>query len=270
MKLTVEDLSFAYRKTPVLRNVSLELEQGHVLCVLGPNGVGKSTLFRCVLGLQKGCHGRILLDGDRVEHLAPRELARRIAYIPQFSAPAFRYSVLDTVLMGTTSQLGPLAAPGDAQNQAALDALAHLGIAHLKDRTAGTLSGGERQLVLIARALAQNAPLLVMDEPTASLDLGNAIRVMEMVHTLAHEGYGIMLSTHDPNQALRYGTHALVLGDGTVQSFGPPETTITAEVLSQIYGIPMEIVSLSTGGPPHQFCVPADQISTVTSERNLV
>ncbi len=258
MKLTVEHLSFSYRKTPVLQNISFELEQGHALCVLGPNGVGKSTLFRCVLGLQSGCQGRILLDGDSVEHLAPRELARRMAYIPQFSAPVFRYSVLDTVLMGTTSQLGALSSPGEAQQRAALDALDHLGIAHLKDRTVGTLSGGERQLVLIARALAQNAPLLVMDEPTASLDLGNAIHVMEMVDALAREGYGIMLSTHDPNQALRYGTHALVLGEGTVQSFGPPESAITAEVLSRVYGLPMTIASVPTGGAPLRICIPAD------------
>ena len=256
MTLTVQNLSFSYHKAPVLKGVSFSLEQGQVLSVLGPNGVGKSTLFRCVLGLQKGYRGRILLDGEEASGLKPKEFASRIAYIPQFSSPVFQYSVFHTVLMGTTSHLGVLSSPGPEQEEAAMHALALLGITHLKDRSARTLSGGERQLVLIARALAQNSPLLVMDEPTASLDYGNAIRVMEMVEALAQKGYGIMLSTHDPDQALRYGSHALVLREGEVQSFGPPETSVTGEILSRTYGVPIDIVLLSAGGKEQRVCVP--------------
>ncbi len=269
MILTADHLSFSYHKTPVLRDVSFSLSQGQVLCVLGPNGVGKSTLFRCILGLQKGFGGQAALDGADVRQLSPRELARRIAYIPQFSAPVFRYTVLDTVLMGTTAQLNLLSSPGEAQERAALAALDRLGIAHLKDRTAETLSGGERQLVLIARAMAQNTPLLVMDEPTASLDYGNAIRVMEIVRSLASDGYGIMLSTHDPDQVLRSATHALILSDGCVRSFGPPETAVTAEVLSQVYGTPIQIASLPVGGTLQQVCVPAGQTHIPNTERKF-
>lgn len=257
MKLTVDKLSFAYKKKTVLDEVSLSLDQGQVLCVLGPNGVGKSTLFRCILGFLHSYSGSAALDGDEVRRLTPREMARRIAYIPQFSAPIFQYSVLHTVLMGTTSQISSLGMPDKEQEAAAMASLERLGIAHLKDRTADTLSGGERQLVLIARALAQNSPLLVMDEPTASLDYGNAIRVMEMVASLAEEGYGVILSTHDPDQVLRYGTHALVLGRGKVRSFGTPEEAVREELLSEVYGVPIHIASLTVDGTRHRVCVPA-------------
>ena len=260
MILTVENVSCAYRQREVLHEVSFSLAQGQVLCVLGPNGVGKSTLFRCVLGLKKPSGGRIRIDDTEIQRLSPREMARRIAYIPQFSEPAFRYTVLDLVLMGTTAGLKILASPGEKERKAAYEALDRLGIAYLADRTADTLSGGERQMVLIARALAQKTPLLVMDEPTASLDYGNGVRVMEMVCSLAEDGYGIMLSTHDPDQVLRYGSQALVLGAGRVRSFGPPETALTSEVLSDIYRTPIEIVSLPADNGPHRVCVPTGRI----------
>lgn len=256
MKLEAEHLAFSYGKRQVLHDISLTLDQGQVLCVLGPNGVGKSTLFRCVLGLQRGYRGSVRLDGREVSTMRPKELARCIAYIPQFSASVFQYSVLHTVLMGTTSQLNTMASPGEAQEKAAMAALERLGIAHLKDRSADTLSGGERQLVLIARALAQNSPLLLMDEPTASLDYGNAVRVMEMVDSLAKEGYGIILSTHDPDQVLCWGTQALILQEGRVAAFGPPEEAVTETLLSQVYGVPIHIDTLMVDGDCHRVCIP--------------
>ena len=258
MKLTVENLSFSYRRKPVLHDVSFSLEQGQVLCVLGPNGVGKSTLFRCLLGLLKNYTGSVLLDDRQASGLTQRELARRIAYIPQFSAPVFQYSVFHTVLMGTTSQIGTFSTPGKAQEALAMQALETMGIAGLKDRPVGMLSGGERQMVLIARALAQNSPLLVMDEPTASLDFGNSIRVMEMVRRLADKGYGIVLSTHNPDLALRYGTHALVLDEGRVCSFGRPEQAVTPQLLSRIYGVEVEILPVE--GCSQHVCIPASGI----------
>lgn len=256
MKLEAEHLAFSYGKRQVLKDISLTLDQGQVLCVLGPNGVGKSTLFRCILGLQRGYHGSVRLDGREVSTMKPKELAHCIAYIPQFSGSVFQYSVLHTVLMGTTSQLNTMANPGEAQEKAAMNALERLGIAHLKDRQADTLSGGERQLVLIARALAQNSPLLLMDEPTASLDYGNAVRVMEMVSSLAEQGYGIILSTHEPDQAMSWGTQALVVQEGRVAAFGTPEEAITEDLLSQVYGVPIRIESLMVDGDPHRVCVP--------------
>lgn len=257
MNLTVEHLSFSYHRHAVLKDVSFSLEQGELLCVLGPNGVGKSTLFRCILGLQRGYTGRVLLQKEDTGHLPPKVLAKKIAYIPQYSTPAFQYSVFHTVLMGTTSQLTTLSSPGERQECAALDALERLGIAHLGDRNIGTLSGGERQLVLIARALAQNANLLVMDEPTASLDYGNAVRVLEMVRELTGQGYGVILSTHDPSHALRYANRALILNHGQVQSFGVPEVSVTAQTLSEAYGVPIQVEELNLNGVHHRVCIPS-------------
>ena len=256
MKLTAEQLSFSYGKRKVLDGVSFELRQGEVLCVLGPNGVGKSTLFRCGLGLLRSYTGSVRLGEEEVRLLRPAELARRIAYIPQTSVPVFDYTVFHTVLMGTTARLGPFASPGKQQEAAAEAALERLGIPQLRDRPVGALSGGERQLVCIARALAQDSPLLVMDEPTASLDYGNTVRVMELIRGLAENGYGILLSTHDPDQVLRYATRVLVLGGGGVRSFGPPEEALTPALLSELYGVPIEIAQVRTEGGLHRVCVP--------------
>ena len=181
MSLCVNNLSFSYGPRQVLRNVSFQAQRGEVLSVLGPNGAGKSTLFRCMLGLLTPTSGGTQIDGRDVAHMGASQLSRAIAYIPQSHNPVFNFSVLDMVLMGTTAQLGRFSAPGATQRAQAEEALAQLGIAHLRDRGYCRISGGERQLVLIARAMAQQARILVMDEPSASLDFGNRLRVMETV-----------------------------------------------------------------------------------------
>ena len=170
MKLQVEGLSFAYGAHEVLRDVTFSALDGQLLSVLGPNGVGKSTLFRCVLGLLEGYGGTISIDGTDTRPLSAREIAHRIAYIPQTHYPAFNYSVFDMVLMGTTHSMGAFAAPGAKQRRAAETALRRMEILHLAERSYMRLSGGEQQMVLIARALAQEAKILLMDEPTSALD----------------------------------------------------------------------------------------------------
>ena len=171
MTLTVSHLTFAYPKAPpVLEDVSFTVPAGDFLSVLGANGAGKSTLFRCLLGGLEGYTGAISLDGRDVRTFSRRELAARIAYIPQIHRPTFGYSVLDTALMGLTRHLSPFQSPSKALEQQALTALEQLGVAHLAQRNFAALSGGEQQLVLIARALCQQSDLLIMDEPTASLD----------------------------------------------------------------------------------------------------
>ena len=170
MRVQADGLTFAYGAHEVLRGVTFAAEGGRLLSVLGPNGVGKSTLFGCLLGLLPGYGGRILFDGADARRMGPRQIARRAAYIPQTHYPAFNYAVFDMVLMGTTHTLGAFASPGAAQRAAAQAALERMGVAHLAGRSFARLSGGEQQLVLIARALAQRSPVLLMDEPTASLD----------------------------------------------------------------------------------------------------
>lgn len=248
MSLSVRELTFAYRKTPVLSNVGFAVEPGELLAILGPNGVGKTTLFRCILGEQKRYTGTIAVDGTDMRGFGARETAHRIAYIPQTHAMAFRFSVLDTVLMGTTHTLSTFASPGKAQEKIARDALEQLGIGDLADRGFDTLSGGEQQLVYVARALAQQAKILLMDEPTSSLDYGNQLNVLSTVKELTAEGYTVLLSTHNPQHALWYADRVLALKDGCVAAFGPVEETLTPTLLETLYGTKAEIFD-TPGGP---------------------
>ncbi len=248
MKLQVEGLSFAYGAHEVLRDVTFSARDGQLLSVLGPNGVGKSTLFRCVLGLLEGYGGMISIDGTDTRPLSAREIAHRIAYIPQTHYPAFNYSVFDMVLMGTTHSMGAFAAPGAKQRRAAETALRRMEILHLAERSYMRLSGGEQQMVLIARALAQESPILLMDEPTASLDYGNQHRVLRCVRRLAHEdGYTVVLSTHNPQHALSYADAILALHAGTVLAAGTPQEVLTEGMLRTLYGVEVRLVETPHG-----------------------
>ena len=254
MSIRVEQLSFSYGAHSVLKDIGFEANYGEFLSVLGPNGVGKSTLFRCMLGLLKPNEGRTLVDGADISAMTAAELAKKIAYIPQSHSPVFNFSVFDMVLMGTTAQTGHFSAPGSKQAALAEAALDKLGISHLRERGYGELSGGERQLTLIARAVAQQAKILIMDEPSASLDFGNRIRVMQTMRDLAAEGYCVIQSTHDPDQAYLWSDKILALCNGSVLSCGNPQETVTAELISTLYGVDVEVCSLH--GDEVRVCVP--------------
>lgn len=245
--IRVDNLNFFYGSRQVLRNVSFSAQKGEFLAVLGPNGVGKSTLFRCMLGILKDYSGTIRVGERDIRELSRREMAGYMSYIPQNHGTAFAYSVLDTVLMGTTHELGTFSSPGAGQIRAARDALALVGIAALEDRKFTQLSGGEQQLVMIARALSQQADLLMMDEPTASLDYGNRERILSLLSGLTGQGYTVILSTHDPQHALSYSDRVLALHDGAVEAFGPTETVLTTELLQKLYGISAVIVHTEFG-----------------------
>ena len=254
MSVQVKKLSFAYGERRVLQDVSFQAEYGEFISVLGPNGVGKSTLFRCMLGLLTPTAGGAYVDGQRVAELSARQLAERIAYIPQSHSPVFNFSVYDMVLMGTTAQTGSFASPGKRQRSLANRALDRLGIFDLADRGYASLSGGERQLVLIARAIAQEAKVLVMDEPSAALDFGNRMRVMRTVRALTQDGYTVIQSTHDPEQAYMYSDKILALSGGRVAAFGPPQETMTSELVSSLYGEAVEVCSMR--GDQIRVCIP--------------
>ena len=233
VKLECRDVSFSYGERRILDGVSFDLKKGEFLSVLGPNGVGKSTLFRCILGRLTDYTGQILSEGEDVRTLSRKEAARRIAYIPQIHQPTFEYSVIDTVLMGTTRQLAsPFAQPRKEQLDAAMAALERLNIAKLAKRSFAQLSGGEQQLVLVARALSQRS-----DVPTSALDYGNQLRILELVRELADEGYAVLLSTHNPQHALTYATRILALCGGRVAALGAPEMALTPELIRTLYGV---------------------------------
>lgn len=256
MSIEVKNLRFCYGARPVIGDVSFTSEKGELLAVLGPNGVGKSTLFRCLLGFLKPVSGEILVDGKELWAYSRRELAKKLAYIPQSHTPAFDHTVLDSVLMGMTAQLGVFEQPGQAQREKAVQMLRALGIEKLADRGCMKISGGERQLMLLARALVQDASMLIMDEPTANLDYGNSCRVMERVKRLGQNGYTIIFSTHDPNQAFSYATKVLALKDGGVMAVGAPEAVLTEDVLSRLYGIPVARCEMETVFGRKTICMP--------------
>jgi iron complex transport system ATP-binding protein len=254
MRLEARDLSIGYRGHLVGRDITLALAPGEVLCLLGPNGAGKTTLFRTLLGLQPPLGGAVLIDGAPLASLPPAEIARRLAYVPQAHVTEFSYSVLDVVLMGRTARIKAFASPGPADERVAREKLAGLGIGELAEQDYTRISGGQRQLALIARALAQETPILVLDEPTASLDFGNQALVLARIRDLSRQGLGIVLSTHDPDHALMVSTRVAVIADGGLRAIGPPEEVVTAAMLSAIYRTEVLVEQTPSG---RRVCVPA-------------
>jgi len=233
--LTVRGLSFAYGAHQVLDRIDLDLRRGELCALFGPNGTGKSTLYRCILGHLRH-DGSVTLDGEDLSRLRPPQLARRISYVPQQHTNPFPFTVLDMVLMGRTPHLGGVFGPRRGDVEACERVLAQVGLAAERDRLYHTLSGGQRQLVLIARALAQDCQVLLLDEPTASLDFGNQMFVWRTVRDLARQGRAILVCTHEPNHVLWFCDRVLALGrDGRLLADGTPGQVVTSELVHTLY-----------------------------------
>jgi len=252
--LKVESLAFGFPGRTIGRDVSFSLGDGEVMCVLGPNGGGKTTLFRTVLGLLAKHSGSITVDGQSIETLSRSEIAKLIGYVPQGHSGYFAYTVRDFVLMGRTAHLGIFSSPSKKDFDVADRALASLGMAQLAERPITEVSGGERQLALVARALAQEPKLLVLDEPTASLDFGNQVRVLERIAALARTGISILFSSHDPDHAFLCAQRALLLAEGRALEIGAPREVIRADTLQRLYGVSVQVLPLAGGG---HTCLPA-------------
>jgi iron complex transport system ATP-binding protein len=246
MTLRAETISIGYGRTSIAAGISLTAEPGRVLAILGPNGGGKTTLLKTLLGLQPLLSGSVDLDGRPLGELGVRERAGVMAYVPQVHAGTFGFSVREVVLMGRSARAGMLGRPSSADRAAADAALARLGISALAERVYTEISGGERQLALIARALAQEPEIVMFDEPTASLDLGNQTGVLNVIRSLAEEGRAVVFTTHDPNHADRCADAALLLAGG-VQAYGHVSDVINPHTLAQLYGAPVECVTDQTG-----------------------
>ncbi|MDF3312211.1 ABC transporter ATP-binding protein [Rhodococcus sp. T2V] len=249
MALTVDHLTCGYRNRPVLRDINFTVEPGEVLCLLGRNGVGKTTLFRTIMGFLPPLGGTIRIDGTAARDLGRRDLARRIGYVPQSGGDVFNFAVSDVVLLGRTAWLGLRGSPTHRDRDIAADALHRLGLTDLADANFLELSGGQRQMVLIARALAQQPELLMMDEPTANLDLGNEARVLNCVAELAADGMAIVMTSHNPQHAFTCATTAALFQPGGDHHIGPVDEVLTALAMRDAYDVELLVTAIPT--PEH-------------------
>lgn len=253
MVLEVRELRFAYRKDLVLDGVNLNLNAGEILVLLGPNGCGKSTLLKCINKILKPFGGVVLLDGKEILKMEEKEVSKLFGYVPQDHKPPFPYKVIDFVLLGRTPHIGLFSTPSKRDYEIAMESLRIVGIESFADRAYTELSGGERQLVLIARALASEAKILLLDEPTAHLDFKNTHRVLETIRRLVKErNLSAIITLHDPNLAQRYGDRIALVHNRKIECIGFPEEIITEELIRRVYGVEVEL--LSTNG--FRFVVP--------------
>ncbi|MBQ6586051.1 MAG: ABC transporter ATP-binding protein [Coriobacteriales bacterium] len=233
--LEVKDLRAGYYKKEVVHGVSFTVERGEFVCIIGSNGCGKTTILKNLLGLIKPFGGQVTLDGKDALTMNDRERAQHFAYIPQAHTPPFPFTVADVVIMGRTPYVNRMATVSEKDKTIAFRALRQLSIDHLADHVYTKLSGGQQQLVLIARALAQQPDLLVMDEPTASLDFGNQQLVLSQMKKLTQQGMSVLMVTHDPDHALFCADKVLVMENGRLIATGTPAEVITKENLERIY-----------------------------------
>ena len=263
-RLSLEDLSYGYPGRAVGRHIGFTIGAGEVLCVLGRNGEGKSTLFKTILGLLPPRAGAVRVDGEPTADWSPHRRALTFGYVPQSGGGAFPFTVVELVLMGRTAHSGPFAAPSAADREVADGAMATMGIEHLAQREWLRVSGGERQLALIARALAQQPRILALDEPTSSLDFGNQLRVLNAVRSLASErGLTVLLSTHHPQQAFACADRVAVLAGGELLRIGPPAEVVTTETLRACYAVDVAVLPVAQGS--YRVCVPRSYLGTGAS-----
>jgi len=247
--LEARDLTFAYRPgRDVLQQVSVSAKAGKLICVLGPNGSGKTTLLRCLLGVRRPDGGEVRLDGRALKKHSRRELARLLAYVPQIPGAAFAFTVRQIVLMGRFAHTGVLGMTGRHDQAVAEAAMKMTGTARLADRTLDELSGGEAQCVMIARALAQQPQVLLLDEPTSHLDVKNQLIIYRMMVRLAHDWpMAVVCVSHDVNLAARFADELVLMRRGRVVADGTPAEVVRAEVLREAYDVRIELID--TGSP---------------------
>ncbi len=252
--IKVEDISFGYTRKTVLNDVNLSIKAGEVVTLLGPNGCGKSTLIKIILGLLRPARGGIFFNGKNILQVGSKSLAREIAYVPQIHKSSFPYKVMDMVLMGRIPHKTFFFRYSKADVNIAGDALERLSIPHLADRPYTEISGGERQLTLIARALAQGAKTFIMDEPASGLDYGNQLRLLDQIIKLSREGYTFIKSTHSPEHALWIADRVIMIKNGAVVADGACDDVISPENLFHLYNARVNVLKLN--GSSFGVCVP--------------
>ena len=242
--ISMSEIGFAYSpdRPAALQNLSLDIPEGSLTAILGPNGGGKTTLLHILLGLLLPQAGVLQIAGRAPSDYSRRELSQIVGLVPQNEHIPFDFSLLDYVLLGRAPYLGALEQPGAEDQCCALQALETAGLCDMRERPVTTLSGGERQLAMIARALAQSPRILLLDEPTSHLDLGNRHAVQGVLRKLAGAGVTVVFTTHDPNLVTAMADFIILLRHGAVLAAGPAESILTTDLLSTTYGIPVQVV----------------------------
>lgn len=238
MRLELKDLQFRYGNgADIFEDVSLTLEKGEIMSILGANGAGKSTLLNCIAGLLRPVSGEILLDGRSTSSMSRNETARVIGYVPQMHSPGFAFSVLEFTVMGRAPYIGIFSKPSREDYAIAEKSLERMGVLHLKHKIFTEMSGGEQQMVLLARVLTQEPEIILFDEPTNHLDYGNQYKTINMIRQLSEDGYTVLITTHNPDHALMLGGKAAILDREGHLHIGLSSDQLNSEVLSELYGI---------------------------------
>lgn len=251
----VKNAAFSYSKaSTVFDNISFSIKKGDVFCILGPNGIGKSTLLRCLIRLLPLKSGDIFLEGKNIANISRNILAKKVGFIPQSHSPVFSYSVFDFVLMGRSPYVNLFASPSEEDIAITEEAISNMGVSNLRDKTYTHLSGGEQQLVLFARVLAQEPSILLLDEPTSHLDLANQMHILQIIEKFASEGLTTIMTTHIPDHAILLAQRAAIMKDQNFLVTGNVSDVITEEHLQNAYGIEVKMVSVC--GTEQKTCVP--------------
>ena len=265
-KIEVSNASFSYDGlNNIFNDIEFTVERGEIFTILGPNGTGKSTLLRCICNLHKLNSGSISLDGLNVAKMSISNLAKKVGFVPQAHNPIFPYTVMDVVLMGRTPHLSRLASPSEEDYNISEQALREVNVEHLKDRPYNQLSEGEMQLVIIARVLAQKPEVLLLDEPTSHLDVGNQIRTLEIVKKLSSKGLSIVMTTHCPDHVFMLSHRVGILKDTRFLAIGKPADVMTEDNLKKTYGVDIKIIDVQLG-INRKICAPL--IRETTMEKN--
>ena len=249
----VRNISFSYDDVEIFSDISFSIDRGDVLCILGPNGTGKTTLIKCLNGLHNIDSGEILINGENINSLSFSQISKHIGYIPQSHVPSFPFKVFDVVLMGRAPYLNLTDMPKEKDIKIAEDALKTLGIEYLKDKEYTNLSGGERQMVFLARVLCQQPDILILDEPTSHLDFGNQIRLLEIIDNLSDSGLSIIMSSHFPDHAFLSSNKVAIMKDKKFIDFGTPDDVVTEENLKKAYSIDVKLMELDDD---RKVCIP--------------
>lgn len=247
MSLKVENGSFFYKKhMPIFQNINFEVNPGEIVAILGPNGAGKTTMLRCITGMLRWKSGKSLLDGEDIASMAPRKLWSKVAYVPQAKSVSSAYTALEMVLLGRSSHLNVFQAPKQSDVDKTMEVLAFFGIEKLADKKCSEVSGGELQMILIARALASDPEVLILDEPESNLDFKNQLVVLDAMSNLASGGMACIFNTHYPAHALQRAQKALILSKGGDYVFGDTLSVVTEENIRKAFGVDAVIGEIET------------------------